>query len=225
MIVATRPVLLHVFQTHQTLWSAPRKSTELRQEIGETTIALAEACIRCARHSQRLLIESWIDGSFYIFDYTYTQYLFSSAIILAVSSLSIGKANQDDKDGFDSACQCLDQLKRIGNFSAIEFCLHLEAVRLAMTAFLSKSGEGELLLSAESTLPNLLSTSTVHPPSFTPDAVATPQHGLQPTMTAEMALAEPLLQDFLTQADLDLNFLDTQMQDIQFQSLYIPANF
>ncbi|KAI1486760.1 fungal-specific transcription factor domain-containing protein [Biscogniauxia mediterranea] len=224
VIIATRPILLHIFQTHQALWFGSIQGTELRQEIGETAIALAEACIRCARHSQRLLMESWIDGSFYIFDYTYTQYLFSSAIVLAISSLSIGKADQEDKDGFDSSCQYLDQLRRVGNFAATEFCRHLEAVRLDMAAFLSKNGKGEESPEG-STVANLLSTST-YPSQFIPtDAITAHHGGLQPTMTAEMALAEPLLQDFLTQADLDLNFLDTQMQDTQFQSLYVPANF
>ncbi|KAI5918470.1 fungal-specific transcription factor domain-containing protein [Camillea tinctor] len=224
VIIATRPILLHVFQTHQTLWFAPIQNAELKQEIGETAIALAEACIRCARHSHRLLIESWIDGSFYIFDYTYTQYLFSSAIILAISSLSIGKTDQEDKDGFDSAYQYLDQMRRIGNFAAIEFCRHLEAVRLGMAGFLSKNGkEGA---SPEGDAIEKLLTTSAYPSRLLPAEIMTPHHaGLQPTMTAEMALAEPLLQDFLTQADLDLNFLDTQMQDNQFQSLYIPANF
>lgn len=34
-----------------------------------------------------MLADSWITGFFPTFDYTYTQYLFSSAMILAISSL------------------------------------------------------------------------------------------------------------------------------------------
>ena len=57
------------------------------------------------------------------------------------------------------------------------------------------------------------------------DSTNTPNNDFQSTMTAEMALAEPSLQDFLTQADLDLGFLDTQMQDSRFQNIYFPLTF
>ncbi|KAI1082268.1 fungal-specific transcription factor domain-containing protein [Whalleya microplaca] len=226
VILATRPILLLVFRTHRNLWATPLHGTELKQEIGETTLALAEACIRCARHSQQLLTESWIDGSFLIFDYTYAQYLFSAATILAVSSLSIGKNEQDDKDGFETANQFLEQMKENGTFAAREFCRHFDHIRYSIATFLANNNGRGGVSPTDTGLPFLPLTNAMPLPLVSADSVATPPYGFQPTMTAEMALAEPSLQDFLTQADLDLGFLDTQMQDTRrFQSLYIPATF
>ncbi|ORY64838.1 fungal-specific transcription factor domain-containing protein [Pseudomassariella vexata] len=221
VIQATRPILLHVFQTHKELWAAPHQTPELKQAIGETALALAEACIRCARHSHRLLSESWIDGSFAIFDYTYAQYLFSAATILAISHLSIGQNNENDKDNFESANLFLEQLKRNGNFAATELCQHFDALRVVVRAHCPRSSTGDHFdgaNGANSALNFPRPSMTTEP--FTRDIVP---HGTdsQPMMTAEMALAEPSVQDFLSQADLDLRFLDTHMQDSHFQSLYV----
>lgn len=220
--------MLHVFRIHKNLWFAPIHGRNLKQEIGETTLALAEACIRCARHSQQLLTDSWIDGSFAIFDYTYTQYLFSSTSILAISSLSIGRTDQEDKDAFENAYQFLDQLKRNGNYAALESCYHLDLVRIAMVEFLSRNGGRPIDMTAASE-PGIMEPPplTGNVPSTTPSLLGsgapTPLSGYQTTMTTEMALAEPSLQDFLSQAELDLGFLDTQMHESDFQSLYVQG--
>lgn len=287
VIVATRPVLLHVFRTHKHLWSshkpstsssstsaapAPTASTQnLKQEVGEKMLALAEACIRCARHSHQLLTDCWIDGSFAIFDYTYTQYLFSATTILAISSLSLGRADQEDRDSFEYAHQFIDQLRRNGNFAALEFWRHVDEVKIGMAEFAARNGGvgtgdvdvgaaaapvvadhvpaaagvygGNNAMSINSVLPSSSCATTGQPfphlfPSDTAAATAsgsstagnggdsTPWYhhtGYQSTMTTEMALAEPSLQDFLSQAaELDLGFLDTQMHDLSgHQSLYV----
>ncbi|KAH7029106.1 fungal-specific transcription factor domain-containing protein [Microdochium trichocladiopsis] len=263
VIVATRPVLLHVFRTNKQLWSTPTPAQNLRQEVGETMLALAEACIRCARHSHQLLTDCWIDGSFAIFDYTYTQYLFSATTILAISSLSIGRSDQEDKDSFEYAYQFIDQLKKNGNFAALEFWRHVDEVRLGMLDFLSKMGGGGgvsdpvhgpngLTLGTGESAAAAMGRSGGNAPSLGPfmpssashqqqqqqhhlahiygggggtAAATTPNHtGYQSTMTTEMALAEPSLQDFLSQAaELDLGFLDTQMHESGYQSLYVPG--
>lgn len=46
--------------------------------------------------------------------------------------------------------------------------------------------------------------------------------GSRPTVTAEMALAESSLQDFLSQPEFDVSFLDNQIQGDQMQALYYP---
>jgi len=211
VILSTRPVLLHVLRAHKQLWLNASRTKDLRQEIGETPLALAEACIRCARHSHRLLTDTWIDGSFAIYDYTYTQYLFSAATILAISSISIGQNDDSDKDGFDSAYQFLEQLKQNGNYAAQEFCQHLEAIKLSLATYCDPASSDTF---------NAFALSFPQLP-FTP-TTTTPGSAFQPTMTAEMALAEPSLQEFLTQADFDPGFLDTQIQGDQFQGFYYP---
>lgn len=215
VIQTTRPILLHVLRAHKDFWLSADSSKDVKSVIGETALALTEACVRCARHSHRLLTDTWIDGSFAIFDYTYTQYLFSAANVLAMSSLTIGKNDDSDKDGFESASQFLQQLKQNGNYAAREFSGHLEAVKQSMLAF--RGDQGLDLLNAFNTTPFYGSQagSGLTPQSTTPGT-------FQPTMTTEMALAEPSLQDFLSQADFDPTFLDTQIQGDQLQALYYP---
>ncbi|KAF5532490.1 positive activator of transcription [Fusarium napiforme] len=126
-ITATRPILLHVLRTHVSAWDTQPRT---EPQIPVSAMTLSEACIRCARHSCRLLIDCWIDGSFATFDYFYTQYLFSSATVLAISSLIDGKECRSDKEQFESAAQFLHQLKENGNFAAEEFCRHVDAMKL-----------------------------------------------------------------------------------------------
>ncbi|KAF5538965.1 positive activator of transcription [Fusarium phyllophilum] len=127
-ITATRPILLHVLRTHVSAWDTQPRT---EPQIPVSAMTLSEACIRCARHSCRLLIDCWIDGSFATFDYFYTQYLFSSATVLAISSLIDGKECRSDKEQFESAAQFLHQLKENGNFAAEEFCRHVDAMKLS----------------------------------------------------------------------------------------------
>lgn len=218
-ILATRPILLHLLRAHRDLWLDQERNKDIKGEIGETALALAEACIRCARHSHRLLTDTWIDGSFAIFDYTYTQYLFSAATVLAISSLSIGSKDDSDRDSFDSACQFLEQLSRNGNFAANEFCVHLNAMKLSMAAVRGAGPDSNAIDGMLGTLnPDQLFPRTDFTPPSTMYSI-----GSQPTMTAEMALAEPSLQDFLSQPEFDGSFLDNQIQGDQMQALYYPS--
>lgn len=219
VILATRPVLLHLLRAHRDFWLSPNREKDIKNVIGETALALAEACIRCARHSHRLLTDTWIDGSFAIFDYTYTQYLFSAATILAISSLSIGAKDDSDRDSFDSACQFLEQLSRNGNFAANEFSIQLYAIKVSMAAVRDTETKPEALEGVLDTLnPDQVFTHNDFTPPGTMNSI-----GSQPTMTAEMALAEPSLQDFLSQPEFDGSFLDNQIQGDQMQALYYPS--
>ncbi|KAK5101418.1 hypothetical protein LTS08_005025 [Lithohypha guttulata] len=215
VIQTTRPILLHVIRAHRELWLSPGRGTDFKQVIGEPALALSEACIRCARHSHRLLTDTWIDGSFAIFDYTYTQYLFASATILAISSLSIGQNDESDKDGFESACQFIEQLHQNGNYGAKEMVRHLEGIKLSMAAF-----KGDSSLEALNALSNAATMLQGHGGSIPTPSSTTPGSAFQPTMTAEMALAEPSLQDFLSQAEFDPTFLDAQIQGDQVNGMY-----
>ena len=172
-----------------------------RPRVPETASALAEACIRCARHSHRLLVNAWTSGSFFIFDYFYTQYLFSAIIILAISNLLKGNDGHTDGESFEIGTELLGELKQNGNFAAIEFCRHTDAVRHFQAQFLQKNRDntvdGRNLAAGPS-------RTTV--PTDNSDSTA--------LVTAGMALTEPLLQEFLAQPDLDLSFMyDDGLQD------------
>ncbi|KIA75348.1 hypothetical protein HK57_00177 [Aspergillus ustus] len=121
VILATRPILLHVLRTHRELNPVP-----------SSAVALADTCVRYARLSCQSLIDSWANGSFMIFDFFYIQYLFAAATVLGISSLLEGKDNQSDREQFDVAVQLLYQLKSVGNYAAAEFHSHIEAIERLM---------------------------------------------------------------------------------------------
>ncbi|KAG8356141.1 hypothetical protein FVEN_g6006 [Fusarium venenatum] len=195
-ITATRPILLHVLRTHVAAWNTQPRT---EPQIPVSAMTLSEACVRCARHSCRLLIECWIDGSFATFDYFYTQYLFAAATVLAISSLIDGKESRSDKEQFESAAQFLAQLKENGNFAAEEFCRHIDAMKVCMV---TRQGQ------------------------FAPDAVIQQFDGIDvggfSNPTAGMALSEPSLQELLSQPVLDLQFIDASMYQDGAQGLYWP---
>ncbi|KAG9500511.1 hypothetical protein J7337_008991 [Fusarium musae] len=193
-ITATRPILLHVLRTHVSAWDTQPRT---EPQIPVSAMTLSEACIRCARHSCRLLIDCWIDGSFATFDYFYTQYLFSSATVLAISSLIDGKECRSDKEQFESAAQFLHQLKENGNFAAEEFCRHVDAMKVCMRALEARRGQYVVQDTG------LLGLDVLNP-------------------TAGMALSEPSLQELLSQPVLDLQFIDASMYHDGAQGLYWP---
>ncbi|KAI8722716.1 Zn(2)-C6 fungal-type domain-containing protein [Fusarium sp. LHS14.1] len=202
-ITSTRPILLHVLRTHVAAWETQPRT---EPQIPASAVTLSEACVRCARHSCRLLIECWIDGSFATFDYFYTQYLFAAATVLAISSLLDGKECRSDKEQFESAAQFLAQLKENGNFAAEEFCRHLDAMKICMAAVQSRRGDF--------TIPdaNLIQL----------DGIDVSQALTAANPTAGMALSEPSLQELLSQPVLDLQFIDASMYHDNAQGLYWP---
>ncbi|KAK1978299.1 fungal-specific transcription factor domain-containing protein [Colletotrichum cereale] len=210
-VCTTRPILLHVLRTHVASWGAPDAS---EPQIPVTAMTLAETCIRCARHSCRLLTECWIDGSFATFDYFFTQYLFSAATVLAVSSLLDGKESHNDREQFEEAAQFLSQLKDNGNYAAEEFCQHIDAMKRTMAAAQARRGgyaaEGDTAAAMPSAAP-----------AFT-DAVTLGQSFQAQNTTAGMALNEPSLQELLAQPVLDLQFIDASIYNDGAQGLYWP---
>ena len=192
MIQATRPVLLHALRTHTETSAMNTEPPGTR--VPETASALAEACIRCARHSHRLLVNAWTSGSFFIFDYFYTQYLFSAITILAISNLLKGNDGHIDGESFEIGTELLGELKQNGNFAAIEFYQHTDAVRHSQAQFRQRIGDNAVDAQGIVTRPSRMTVPTDNADSTT-------------FVTAGMALAEPSLQGFLAQPDLDLSFM------------------
>ncbi|UQC88385.1 fungal specific transcription factor [Colletotrichum lupini] len=244
-ILATRPILLHILRTKVASWPSATTTTET-QQVPASAITLSEACIRCARHSIRLLTESWIDGSFATFDYFYTQYLFSALTILAASSLlqdstsGAGTTPNDDKEAFEESVRFLSQLRDAGNFAAMEYCHHVDVMRAELDRFYAKR-MGRVDAEQQQTQTQVSSTSSygeVLPPSHGPGpepesgplmssqfgpsgASGLPvRPGTGPT-TAGMALTEPSLEELLAQPVLDLQFLEASFYD-DLQALYWP---
>lgn len=104
-------------------------------------MALAEACVQCARRSYRRLVDAWINGSFPTFDYALTQYLFSACTILAISGLSQTSWPNAESEDFESAVQILDQLSQNGSQAAAEFMRHVTATKSLMKARIATQGQ------------------------------------------------------------------------------------
>ncbi|EJT78120.1 hypothetical protein GGTG_03223 [Gaeumannomyces tritici R3-111a-1] len=148
LVTATRPILLHVLRTHVASWP-PRETDDRPPEprdpappIPAVAMTVADACIRSARHSVQLLKEAWIDGSFATFNYFYSQYMFSAATVMAVSSLlPSGADNGSDGEHFEAAASILNQVKNNGSFAGREWCRHVDAIKTALAeARLRKAG-------------------------------------------------------------------------------------
>ncbi|KAI1451905.1 fungal-specific transcription factor domain-containing protein [Annulohypoxylon moriforme] len=206
VILATRPVLLHLLRMHK---DSSRDTPATEEQNVQT---LADACIRCARHSYATVVECWLEGSFKTFDYLNTQYLFSSATILAISSLLSGSEDSKDQEDFDFACQLLQKLHDSGSPAAAEFCRHIEAMRKDMQCFVAETQPPELNES------EVNDASTLGDGNLFESAIQSGQF-----MTSGMALAEPSLEAFL-QSEQSPSQVNLFLDSAQLEGLYWPAN-
>ncbi|KAF2015284.1 hypothetical protein BU24DRAFT_441097 [Aaosphaeria arxii CBS 175.79] len=203
VIVATRPVLLHVLRHHKESRSLP---TGRKRDLPDSVIALAGTCVQCSRHSYRLLSDAWLHGFFPIFDYFNTQYLFSAANSLAVSSLLGWSQSRSDGESFNSAAEMLEQLAQSGSFAGKEYIQHIDAIKQSMAQSYPFGSSAEPL-----------PTPSVAPQVGVRNEVSSENSTM--TMTAGMALAAPSLQEFLAAPDLNLPLFEpstldgTQMSD------------
>ncbi|KAH7317103.1 fungal-specific transcription factor domain-containing protein [Stachybotrys elegans] len=189
VILATRPILLHTVRVKVT--SMQTSMYSIAAAVPASAWALSEACIRCARHSSKLLRQAWINGSFAIFDCFFTKYLFSSLTILAMSSLLDSKDSRTDRDSFQEAAHLLEQLKVAGNFVAQENDPHVQRIHEALE-------ECNRLVTRPSRMDIGQITNTDFMQTFgANDPLA--MHGEWP---------EPSLQSLLTQPALDMQFLE-----------------
>ncbi|CAJ0551518.1 Ff.00g114480.m01.CDS01 [Fusarium sp. VM40] len=209
VILATRPVLLYMLRTHKEVNETTPATAE--RVISSSIQTLAEACVRCGRHLYTTVVESWVEGSFKTFDYFNTQYLFSSATILAISSLLDGPDSSEDRENFLFASQLMEKLRDSGSFSATEFCRHLEAIKQDIQGFLARASS----LADEEVGPSHTATLEA---SILHDTTVQPVQ----SMTSGMALAEPSLEAFL-QSEQDLPDIDFLLENAQLSGLYWPT--
>lgn len=202
--------MLHVLCRHL---AASRGDAAAETEVPTPVKAVADACAHAARHSCMLLTECWIQGSFHAYDFFYTQYLFSASTILAISAILSRRGHDelhhDDLGRFNSAVDFLDQLQRHGNFAAREFHTQVQSIIssvLEPLGMITKQlGGHDLATNDADTAPSLSL------PIFDPAVSVT---------TDEQVFRTFLLQDFLTEENLDLSFLDNMIMDDGNQGLY-----
>ncbi|KAJ3577591.1 hypothetical protein NPX13_g2974 [Xylaria arbuscula] len=208
VIVATRPILLHSLRMQVAATQSTTSSTA--SKVPESAAALSEACIRCARTCFHLLTRSWIDGTFVTFDCFFTQYLFSSMTILAISSVLSRKDAHTDRDSFKEASRLLEELGAAGNCVAQEYCHHVEAIKASLsdhakaTAGPTFPDMATMSVASQSQLSHCLSADVVSP--------------------ANIPWINSSLQMLLSQPPLDLQFLEDAVSDRYPQGLYRPES-
>ena len=178
--------------------------------VSDTVNALAEACIRCARHSYTSVLDSWVDGSFRTFDFFKTQRIFSAATVLLISGVLGGSESGRDLDDFEFACHLLKKLSNAGSYTATEFYPLLEAL---------KSDLGSFSDDREQPVSNIREQFMVPqngPPQL--ESVA----GVSRLITSGMALAEPSLEAFLLQSEQSLAEMNDFFDSAQMGDLYWP---
>ncbi|GAB1202846.1 hypothetical protein APSETT445_001469 [Aspergillus pseudonomiae] len=175
VILTTRPTLLHLLMK---LNETNSPSTN-HESISQPVLTLGEACIHAARHSHTLILTKWINGSLPVFGYFHAHYLFSSALVLAMSSfLPIGSPS--DLGAFESGLEVLRSMSENGNLAASEFYHNLEQVKQCLD--LRKSKEPKSTSNADQqpstaasglgpTIPSTFppTVSTVPPATTVPD--------------------------------------------------------
>ncbi|GAB7333748.1 hypothetical protein MBLNU13_g05278t1 [Cladosporium sp. NU13] len=203
LITATRPILLHVVRTRVT--QPPAES-----QIPEAAHALADTCVKCARHSCSLLTESWTNGSLMIFDYFDTQYMFSSATILALSISRDESTSGSDRDRLECLEQFLSQLKGSGNFAAAEFHQHISAISSFLSATEIQSDSDQMTAAPLSTARDVAGELSYEPRDHL--------HGnTDNRFASEITLEDPLFCNLLAQPATDLQFIDeASFADIDF---------
>ncbi|KAI1740741.1 hypothetical protein F4680DRAFT_447597 [Xylaria scruposa] len=190
VILATRPLLLHALRIQIAASRSDASTPSLK--IPPSATALSQACIRCAHQSMRLLKRAWIDGTFVTFDCFFTQHLFSSLTILAISSVLDGVGSRHDRDSYEEASRLLDQLKMAGNMVAQECYHHVEVMESALLAHMKVNLPSQPDAAGGS--------STIAGGSFA---------------TADMPWPEPSLQQLLSQSALDLHFLEAAYKHVR----------
>ncbi|OKL62323.1 hypothetical protein UA08_02518 [Talaromyces atroroseus] len=185
VILTTRPILFHVFKSCFQAQGAPTASP--------TTMALADACVHAARSSNSLLTQLWIDGGMAIFGYFDSHYLFSSTIILMMSSI-LGTTNSEtDREAVETATDIMDSLVKDGNLPAAGFYQHFLEMRKVLLEFIDRGGHQPGQTMEQQT------TAAVGEVGA---AGAGPMNDSNSAFLVQSALDDPSIQNFLTQPDI-----------------------
>lgn len=116
-----------------------------------------------------------------------------------MSSLLGQKDSQSDYDGLEVGAQFLVQLRDNGNFAAKEYCSHMDGIRSMMQTLRTTNTTGT-------------ASSNIGTAQANGDYL--PLFDFGATSTAESALGEESLQDFLADQNLDLQyFYNTPLYD------------
>ena len=181
---------------------------------------LSEACIHAARYSMKICLEEWTSGLSASFGYAFPVFIFSSALVLIISTiLPVGSPN--DMMSVETAADMLRILSASHNLAAKDLHGHLQRVRQCLHHYQSssKTQDCETVINHNGT--QLHDHTVSIPPQGYNDAPV-PEASLNlpsftgssevelssSTLTTEMALHSSLMQEFLNQSTFDGVSLD-----------------
>ncbi|KAJ5484599.1 hypothetical protein N7453_012067 [Penicillium expansum] len=212
-MLASRPILLHALIQATSPESVAEDSAQTN--IRQTLKTLSDACIHAARHTHSLIVEEWTNGSVPIFGYFYAHYLFSSALIMVISSL-VYPENSNDFALFEAAFEILRAMSSHGNLAATEFFDNLECVKQCLDEMRGPEGgnfHSDVSRAAESSTeslaviaPNQLGLFGNTTASGISEATVATNHA------NDMAFLGESMEEFLAQPDVDF-LLDPSLTD------------
>lgn len=175
-------------------------------------MALADACIHAARSSNSLLTQLWIDGGMAIFGYFDSHYLFSSTIILMMSSI-LGTTNSDaDREAVDTASDIMQSMVQDGNLPAAGFYSHFVEIRKGLLEFVERGGghaqhSSTGVVVAPPTATTMGDQGPLEQQVRLNNASGTGQiNDSNSAFLVQSALDDPSIQSFLTQGDVQWGF-------------------
>lgn len=208
MVLTTRPIVLQMLRLYK-----EQNFSDPDGSISKSMRGLSETCFRCARRSHAIIVEAWIEGSFKTFDPYKTRYLFSSATILAISSIVGGPHSLSDKGDFELSTELLAKLRDAGNFTAMEFYPHIQAIQKDMALLL------DVMAPTPGPMMDVDQTITSVSNSQSPAAVHS-QGSWHPL--PGMTFADPSLEAFLLQHEPSLGQVDTTLDSRELEGIYWP---
>lgn len=197
VILALRPVLLNILRCH-----VKKRRSNFRDDITSILLTLGEACIHAARHSLKLCQDEWISGSLAVFGYAFPVFIFSSTLVLMISSF-LSAGSPSDSEYIESAMEMLRVLKSANNLAAKDLYEQLQRVQqcveqhrhLPSTSNAQKpASNNEESTPEEWNLPRLQQSTDTLPDMFSP-----PSGFSNLDLSTGMALQSSLMEDFLTQ--------------------------
>ncbi|KAJ5782065.1 hypothetical protein N7457_003839 [Penicillium paradoxum] len=213
IMLASRPILLHTLI--QATCHEPNQDEGTRTNIRQTLKTLSDACIHAARHTHSLIIEEWTNGSLPVFGYFYAHYLFSSALIMVISSL-VYPENSNDFALFEAAFEILRTMSSHGNLAATEFYDNLEGLKQCLDTRISS--EIDHTQNASSRIADTLTDGLMMPSSQlgTLGNIASMTEATASTnsnSTNDMAFLGESMEEFLAQPDVDFDLLAPSLAD------------
>ncbi|KAJ6036337.1 fungal-specific transcription factor domain-containing protein [Penicillium herquei] len=215
VIVAIRPVLLNYLACENR-----GQDITLDQESKRTFTTLSGACIRAAHYSLKLCLEEWTSGSLAIFGYAFPAFIFSSALVLIVSSL-FHNDNATDITTSETATEMLKTLSASNNLAAKDLYDHLERVNQCLhRSYPSRFAIEGHRVSDRDELPDFeiqdSFTTQKQPPSDLPglensvleSTSDNVEFNFSSELTSEGILHCSMMQDFLTKPTSEVGLLD-----------------